>query len=145
MRTLIVGPRRGQALVELALVVSLMALLLVGAVDFGRIFYFDVLVSAAALEGARAAAAGAPDADVVAAAQNSAPGPIGSGLAVTVRPVAAQRTVGATPVWTTVTVSYEFTPVTVFARSLLGEGYTFERRVSQQMRTACVLPSGTSC
>jgi Flp pilus assembly protein TadG len=134
-----------QALVEFALVGSLVALLLVGASDLPRVFYYDVVVSGAAAQGARAAATGAPDADVIAAAQNSAPGWIASALAVTVAPVASARTSGTTPVWTTVTVTYQFTPVTLFASRLLGSSSTVTRRASQRMQTSCVLADGTPC
>ncbi|MHB8891143.1 MAG: TadE/TadG family type IV pilus assembly protein [Candidatus Limnocylindrales bacterium] len=54
------GPRhhrsRGQALVELALVTPILLLLLLGAVDLGRLFYARITVTNAAREGAMMAA-----------------------------------------------------------------------------------------
>ena len=47
---------RGQALVELALVTPVLLLLLLGAVDLGRLFYARISVNNAAREGAMAAA-----------------------------------------------------------------------------------------
>lgn len=47
--------RRGQALTELALLLPLLALLLVGLIEFGFLLYAHVQVSSAAHEGARAA------------------------------------------------------------------------------------------
>jgi Flp pilus assembly protein TadG len=44
--------RRGQALVELALVMPLLLLLMVAALDFGRVFYSLITISNAAREGA---------------------------------------------------------------------------------------------
>lgn len=54
---------RGQALVELALVVPVMMLLLMLAADFGRLFFSYVEVTNAAREGTAYAAANAADAD----------------------------------------------------------------------------------
>lgn len=137
--------RRGQSLIEFALAVTFLVLTLVGVADFGRAFYFDIVVSAAAAQGARAAALGAPDAEVVAAAQGSAPAGIGSALAVTVSPPAPARTAGTTPVWTTVTVTYTVQPLTFVMRGLFPEGIRLSRSVSQWMRRPCVLPSGAPC
>jgi len=53
----IAGPReRGAAAVELALVLPLLALLLFGIIDFGRMLNAQVTLTEAAREGARAAA-----------------------------------------------------------------------------------------
>jgi hypothetical protein len=54
--------RRGQALVEFALIVPVMLLMLVIAIDFGRLFFSYIEVSNAAREGANYAAAHAADA-----------------------------------------------------------------------------------
>ncbi|HKP54556.1 MAG TPA: TadE/TadG family type IV pilus assembly protein [Chloroflexia bacterium] len=56
------GRRRGQALVEVALLGIFLALLLAGAVDFGRAFYTSVVVTNMAGEGAAFAALN-PDQD----------------------------------------------------------------------------------
>ena len=49
------GRSRGQAIVELALITPIMLLLLIGALDVGRLFYFDIIVGNAVREGARRA------------------------------------------------------------------------------------------
>jgi hypothetical protein len=139
------GCRAGQAMVEFAVIVGLMSAMLVGVIDLPRIFYYDVISSAAALEGARAAAAGLPDADVVATARNSAPASVGSALQVATSPPAAQRTIAATPVWTTVTVQHTFEPLSPMMRAVLGNDYTITRSVSHHLRTGCALANGTPC
>ena len=53
--------RRGQALVELALIVPILLLLMVAALDLGRIFYARITVESAAREGALVAAVLADD------------------------------------------------------------------------------------
>jgi Flp pilus assembly protein TadG len=50
------GRSRGQSLVELALVTPILLLLLLGAVDMGRLFYAEIAVTNAAREGAMVAA-----------------------------------------------------------------------------------------
>src|SRR5688572_20410796 len=73
-----------QAMVEFALTSSFMALLMVGVVDFSRVFYFDVVTSGAAMEAARSSASGLPDSDLINVAKTSAPTWMQSGLTVTI-------------------------------------------------------------
>lgn len=47
--------RRGQSLVEMAMVLPVLTLLTFGLVDFGRAYYFQVSITNAAREGARVA------------------------------------------------------------------------------------------
>jgi len=51
---------RGAAAVEMALVMPLLILMVMGIIDFGRIFNGEIQLSQAAREGARIAALGAP-------------------------------------------------------------------------------------
>jgi Flp pilus assembly protein TadG len=52
------GGRRGQALVELAIILPVILLLLLGALDFGRVFYAQIAMTNAAKEGALVASRG---------------------------------------------------------------------------------------
>lgn len=56
------GNEKGQALVELALVVPILLLLLFGVVEYGRIFAAYIAVTNGAREGARIASVGSTDA-----------------------------------------------------------------------------------
>ena len=56
--------KRGQALVELALVLPLLILLLFGTMEFGRIFHSYLVLTNASREGARAGIVGADDAGI---------------------------------------------------------------------------------
>ena len=49
--------RKGQAAVELALILPVILLILMGLLDLGRLFYFEVAITNAAREGARYGAA----------------------------------------------------------------------------------------
>lgn len=153
-----------QAAVEFALVLLPMLLLLGGGIDLARVFYYDVVISSAANEGVRAAAAGAPDSDSTATvngqsvtvlgvktiAQNSAPAGVICDTCVTVDPAPAQRRDGTSPVWTTVTVQYTFTPGTplmlaIWQAARGGSNPPIKRMASQRMRANCALADGTPC
>lgn len=152
------GGRPAQALVEFALIVTVLTVLVTGVVDFGRAYYFDVMVAGSALEGARAAAEGAPDIDttansvtypgVLTRTRNTAGPGLGSQLTVNVNPSPNLRAnvagVGScsptTCIWTTVTVSYTFAKITPWMAALTGPTTTITRRVTQRMRSPCVVP-----
>ncbi|QUH27009.1 TadE/TadG family type IV pilus assembly protein [Serpentinicella alkaliphila] len=61
---------RGQALVELALVLPILLLLVFGIVEFGRIFGTYLMVTHGAREGARAAAVGTEDTEIISLVKN---------------------------------------------------------------------------
>jgi hypothetical protein len=150
--------RPGQSFIEFGITLIVLSAILIIVTDFARIFYYDVIVSAAANAGARAAAAGAPTNDsrngsttvvgVVEATRASAPTQIAPDLSVTVTPIQAQRTAGVAQQWTTVTVSYTFQPIAPLISLWLGTddgNLTITRRASQRMRTSCALADGSPC
>lgn len=55
------GAERGQSLVELAFVLPLLAIILLGAIDFGRVFYSFITITNASREGARYGASAPTD------------------------------------------------------------------------------------
>lgn len=61
MITRYLNNNRGQSIVEFALVLPVLVLILCGMMEFGRVFNEALVVTAAAREGARAAAIGAND------------------------------------------------------------------------------------
>lgn len=77
---------KGQALVELALILPMMALLTVGVIEIGRAAYYGIEVSSAARAGAQfgtqSLAAASDLTDITTAAQNDVPD-IGTNLTVT--------------------------------------------------------------
>lgn len=100
-----VRDRRGQALVEFALILPAFLLLVVGMIEFGAVMHDYITVAEAARAGARLAIlVPAPsDTAVIAAAKSAAPSIDPAKLTVTVSPGLGGRTTGQ-PV--TVTVSY---------------------------------------
>ncbi|SJZ44641.1 TadE/TadG family type IV pilus assembly protein [Selenihalanaerobacter shriftii] len=104
--------QKGQALVELALVLPVLLLILFGIVEFGRIFHTYLVISNAAREGARKGVITNNDSDIVAAVERAAnPSLDLDGLQTNITPSEAERGRGD-PL--RVEVSYKvdlFTPV----------------------------------
>lgn len=61
MKRLFLKDQRGQALVELALVLPVLLVLFMGTVEFGRIFHSYLVITNASREGARVAVLGGAD------------------------------------------------------------------------------------
>ena len=61
---------RGQSLVETAIVLPIVLLLVMGIIDFGLLFNNYIVISNASREGARKAALGGTDIEVVQTVQN---------------------------------------------------------------------------
>lgn len=91
---------RGQALVEMALVLPLLLLILFGTIEFGRVLNQYLVVTAAAREGARAAVVGGSDDEVAVIVERSAASLDTSrmtvGVAPTIRPRGSAVTVTVT-------------------------------------------------
>jgi Flp pilus assembly protein TadG len=64
---------RGAAAIELAIALPLLVLVIMGLVDFGRLFFSQIGLGSASREGARAASIGLPAAQVQSVARASAP------------------------------------------------------------------------
>ena len=56
---------KGQSMVEMALVLPIVVLILLGVIQFGIVFFCHVNVTAAAREGARMASVGKTDAEII--------------------------------------------------------------------------------
>lgn len=61
MKRFFLRDERGQAMVELALVIPLLLVLFMGTVEFGRIFHSYLVITNASREGARVAVLGGSD------------------------------------------------------------------------------------
>lgn len=112
--------RRGQGSVELALVLPILLLILMAIVDFGRMFHGYLAVTAAAREGARQAAIGALDSQVISTAISAAAPLSPADLTVTIAPETTTRYSG-TPI--TVQVKYNLELLTPVLRPFLPNPY----------------------
>jgi Flp pilus assembly protein TadG len=112
--------RRGQSLVELALVMPVILVILLGAVDLGRAYYFQVSITDAAREGVRVASnPSRNDSDIRAAVVGE------GGSTITID--ADRISIDPSPTRTsghpvTVTVSYDFTTITPLVGMIVDEG-----------------------
>jgi len=105
---------RGQAMVELALVLPILLLILMAIVDFGRIFHGHLSVTTAAREGARSAATGQGDTQIRTTSIQSAAPLDSTLLTVQITPAPSQRFSGTN---VAVTVTYRLTILTPIMQS----------------------------
>jgi len=117
------GPRRrrcetGQAVVELALVVPVLVLLLLGIAEFGRLYGAYLTVEQAAREGARVAALGGSDAQVTQTVDKVASWLDTTKLTVQITPPDGQRLAGQS---VKVEVDYRFSFVAPVISRLVGD------------------------
>ncbi|MFZ5646640.1 MAG: TadE/TadG family type IV pilus assembly protein [Bacillota bacterium] len=95
MKRLFIKDQRGQALVELALVLPVLLVLFMGTVEFGRIFHSYLVITNASREGARVAVLGGTD-TAISNRVGQVTGSLDSArLQTTVTPVPADRKSGA--------------------------------------------------
>ena len=100
---------RGQALVELALFLPILIVIVMGAVDFGRVFFAYTAVANAAREGAMCASLGTACPMGFVAAVN---GEIGDELPGGVTATVSPSPIGGPGTSVTVTVEYDFVAMT---------------------------------
>lgn len=121
---------------EFAILLPLLLLLLFGLVDFGRLFFVQIGLNSASIEGARASALGRSATDVTSIAQASAPqvpqmAGLGTAQITVTRTACPNPGNGAT---TAVTASMPFTwvtPIGLFA-------FAGDRTLSSTSRLVCV-------
>ncbi len=104
--------RKGQSLLETALVMPIMVLLVVGIIDFGILFNNYLVVSNASREGARKAAVGADNTAISASVLNAASTLDEAKLTLTIAPLNPEERESGSEV--SVTLTYEhsiFTPI----------------------------------
>ncbi|MEW6182298.1 MAG: TadE/TadG family type IV pilus assembly protein [Bacillota bacterium] len=94
---------RGQATVELALILPILLLILFCIMELGRIFSAYLIITNAAREGARQASIGATDTVIETSVDNAASTLETSRLTVSISPAQVDRITGVT---STVTVNY---------------------------------------
>lgn len=83
--------RRGQSVVEMALILPIIMLLFMGIVDFGRIMNSQIQISSASRSGARLASIGKSDAEIINAINISTSTLKEESLIITITPSQASR------------------------------------------------------
>jgi len=90
----IIKDKRGQALIELALVLPLIILLVMGTMEFGRILHSYLLITNASREGARAGVTGADDAAIILKTKDAAESLELTDAQINITPAQSSRTRG---------------------------------------------------
>lgn len=121
---------QGQALVELALILPILFLLLMGIIEFGRVFNAYITVSHVSREAARVAALGSSDSKVQALALERAGGLDASRLKTEVKPDYAERGRGV-PV--EVKIDYEVPLVVPIVANLLPNPFPLTAKTVMRM------------
>ena len=116
---------RGQALVELALVLPILLLVLMGIIDFGRAFHGHLAVTSASRQAARVASLGRTDAEILTAARNAASPLAPTQIVVTVTPAFSARQAGTS---IEVTVTYSLEIITPLIQPFLPNPYQVRAR-----------------
>lgn len=123
--------KRGQSLVELALVLPLVILILFGIIEFGRIFHSYLLITHASREGARVGIVGATNEEITQRVKDAAPLANADTITVTVQPnTKAARTSG---VALTVKVDYPVALVTPILADILPNSINLKAQTVMRM------------
>lgn len=112
---------RGQALVELALVLPILLLILFGIIEFGRVYNSNIIVANSAREGARVGVVGSTDSEIIAKVKETASTLNTSKLTINITPSSSSRVRGAS---LTVTVQYPVQINTPIISSIVGSTIT---------------------
>lgn len=121
---------RGTALVEMALVLPVFLLILLGIVEFGLAMNAHVTVQHAAREGARLGIMGASDADIAARVRDRAFPIDPSKLGISVSPEPSLRQRGE-PLTVAVEYTHEF--ITPLVASIIGEDVTLRSSIDMRI------------
>jgi Flp pilus assembly protein TadG len=121
---------KGQALVELALIVPVLLLLVLGVFEFGRLLNAYMTVQHAAREGARLGILGATDAEIESRVLSTAVSLDTTRMMVGIAPAKASRTTGTIM---TVSVTYSFKVIVPFIDVLLGSSLPIRSSLSMRV------------
>lgn len=122
--------QNGQTLVEMAFVLPILLLVLMGIVEFGRIFNAELIITNASREGARVAAVGGSDTDVSNSVFNATPTLQHSNMSVTVNPLEDGRSRG---LQVTVTTRYNLTLITPLLGGVLPNPFTITSQTTMRI------------
>ncbi len=121
---------KGQAVVELALVLPLLLLLIMGMIDFGRVMNAYLIANQASREGARQAAVGKSDTEIIHTVRQTAVSLDSSTLQITVYPQQSERKRGTEA---KVSVSCEVEIITPLIGHIISDPYVVECRTSMRV------------
>lgn len=109
--------KKGQALIEFAIILPIIILILMGIMEFGVMLNSYLKIENASREAARAGIVGASDVEIEALVTQVSPSLDSNNLQVTISPAEAYRVSGGT---LTVTVTYNYPMITPIISNLFG-------------------------
>lgn len=122
--------KKGQSIVEFALLVPLLLLILIAVIEFGILFNAYLVLNTAARDGVRMASVGGTDTQVTTQVQNDAVGIDLAALTITISPSSGSRSRGDD---VTVTLNYQHTVITPMLNVIIGNQIPLQ--VAVTMRT----------
>ncbi len=117
--------KRGQSLVELALLLPLLLLILMGIFEFGRVFNAYLITNHAAREGARFAVVGSDDLQVISRIRDSIFYLDPTKMTVNISPGESSRTRGSS---VTVNLQYDIDIIVPIIESIVPNPLTLESK-----------------
>ena len=122
--------KKGQTMVETALILPIVIMLLMGIFDFGFMFNQDLVILNAAREGARTAALGGLDTEVNSQVNSIASSLDISKLSITISPLQNARHKGDE---VSVTVKYNYSFITPAISSVIGHPVTLTAKTAMRV------------
>lgn len=126
----LIDSRKGQALVEMALVLPILILILMGIIEFGRVLNAYLIITNASREGARYAAIHNTDAQIQTTVSNLTTTLNQSDISVTISPSYAYRTSGTA---VTVTVGYSVDIITPIMSAVIPNPYPLSAQTTMRV------------
>lgn len=130
MRMRYLKQKRGQSLVETAIVLPLILILIMGIIDFGFLFNNYIVISNASREAARKGSLGGSDTDITQLIQNYTTTLDLSRMDIDIYPAQSQRFHGAE---IKVTILYDNRLITPVIGALLGDTITLQGQVTMRV------------
>ncbi len=124
MKQMLLKKRKGQSLVETALVLPVILLILTAIIDFGLLFNHYLIVSNASREGARGASVGKTNLQIINAVKNVTSSLDETKLSITITPYgSADRRAGSE---VTVNVKYQYSMITPIIAAVIPGPFDLE-------------------
>lgn len=122
--------KKGQAIVEMALILPLLLLLILGMIDFGRVMNAYLIANHASREGARQAAVGKSDSEIVGIINLTTTSLDSSTININISPQASDRTRGTEA---QVTVSCQVEIITPLVSSVIPNPFVIQTSTSMRV------------
>ena len=110
--------KRGQSIVEMAIILPILILILMSIIDFGLMFNSALVINNASREGARSAAVGHGDSEITAMIQNLTSELDQGSISIEINPLEGSRTRGEQ---VTVRITYQNEMITPIISAIVGD------------------------